>query len=97
MPEPDNTPTEEPTPEAPVEPTPTEAAPDPQENPQPVQEDSSSELPAGPVSASPTPGAVSDPAPEQTDNRERPEDGEQDVSQDSNKVPSNDEDPDVDA
>lgn len=46
------------------------------------------ELSAAPVSGVPSPEAVSDPKPEQTDNSERPEDGEQDVSQDSNDVPS---------
>lgn len=49
-----------------------------------------------PVSAVPTPGAVSDPKPEQTDNSERPEDGEQDVSQDKNEVPSEDDNLEVD-
>lgn len=77
MTEPDNTPTEETTPEAPetAEPTPTEIAPDVSENPQPVQEDNPSELPAGPVSASPDPDAVSDedkvnPVHEEDDNPE---------------------------
>lgn len=47
------------------------------------------------VSVAPTPGALSDPKPEQTNNSERPEDGEQDVSQNKNVVPSEDENPDI--
>ncbi len=78
-------------------PIPFEATPEVQDNAveSTADVDNAPELNAGPVSAVPSPGAVSDPKPEQTDNRERPEDGEQDVSQDPTVVPSEDEDPDA--
>ena len=90
----DNAPVAEPAPTetpAPVEVSPDESAAD-------VSTEVSVETPevnAQPVSGVPTPGGVGDPKPEQTDNTERPEDGAQDVSQDTSVVPSNDEDPDA--
>jgi hypothetical protein len=93
------------TPDAPVEENTAEAAdpvyvaPEPQVVPQsePTNEVyvDAPETNAEPVQGYPSSSeAVSD-KPVQTDNTERPEDGEQDVSQDPTEVPSEDESPDV--
>ena len=94
------------TPEAPVEETPAapveesvEVAPAEPEVSQTEEQAEATfnapEVDAQPVSGVPSSSAAVSDKPVQTDNRERPEDGEQDVSQDPTEVPSNDEDPDV--